>query len=327
MSDLIQKVVDRPNVGEATGGLLNTAQTDKFIDYMWDQSVLAKEARTVRMKSDTADIDKLGVGRRIAKLATEAVDTGVNAAVQFTKVSITTKKIRLDWEISTEAKEDNIEGDSLADHIARILATQFGNDLEDLAINGDTTSSDPLLKAFDGWHKRSINTAHVVSGAGQTLNRAQFNTALKTMPRNFMQRRGDLKFYTGSNAMQDYLYSLTDKPTTPEDIVSDMIRNGPVRTSGPAGFVMTFAFGVPVTEVPLYEEDLRSTISGQSGDFTYLDLTFPKNRLWGIKREIQVYSEFKPKKDTTEYTVFTRTGVQIEEATAWVVVKDIKIAA
>jgi len=141
MSDILQKVVDTTNVGSANGGLLNTEQANRFIDYMFDATILARAARTVRMRSNTADIDKVGVGTRLMTVATEATQTGANAAVTFSKISLTTKKLRLDWELSSEALEDNIEGADLEDHIARLMATQAGNDIEDLLINGVGTGT------------------------------------------------------------------------------------------------------------------------------------------------------------------------------------------
>ena len=148
------------------------------------------------------------------------------------------------------------------------------------------------------------------------------------MPRKYLQRRNGLKFFTGSNLIQDYLYSLTQAGSglvNPESLAERMITNGPVRTEGPAGFTTGFAFGVPVQEVPLFLETKTGTYSGASGQHGDLWLTFPQNLLWGVKREIQVYREFKPKKDTIEYTMYTRVGVQIENADAFVVVKNIKI--
>jgi hypothetical protein len=91
--------------------------------------------------------------------------------------------------------------------------------------------------------------------------------------------------------------------------------------------VYPYAFGIPIVEVALQKEDLAGTYSGASGDHGYVELTFPNNRIVGIKREIQIFSEFKPKKDTVEYTMYTRVGVQIENLDAWVVVKDVKIAS
>jgi Phage capsid family len=325
--ELFEKVIRTTEVGNGGGGLLNADQANRFIDYMWDQTVLAKEGRVIRMRSNTQDIDKVGVGQRLVRLATEAVDDGVNADATFTKVSITTKKLRLDWELSRESLEDNIEGADLEDHIARLMATQFGNDVEDLAINGDTTlSSDPLLKSFDGFRKLGLAGGTVKAGAGATISKSILNTALKSMPRKYLQRRGDLRFYTGSGLAQDYLQSLTALPGTPEDIVSGIIRGNQVAVEGNAGSVVPFGFGVPIREVPLFSETLAGTYSGATGNHGYVELTFPQNRIWGIKREVQIGSEYKIKKDAVEYTAYIRTGVQYENTEALVIVKDVKVA-
>jgi hypothetical protein len=327
-NELLEKVVRTTEIGAANGGLLNADQANRFIDYMFDATVLGRQVRKVRMRSNDMDIDKVNVGKKIARLATEAVDDGVNAGATFTKVSLTTKKIRLDWELSEEGLEDNIEGDALEDHIARLMATQFGNDLEDLAINGDTAlTGDALYKAFNGYRKLAVTSGHVVDAAGAPIGRALFNKALKAMPRNYLQRRNQLKFFTGSNLIQDYLYSLTDLATTPEDIASSMIRTGPNQVEGPAGFVTGYAFGVPISEVPLFKEDMDGDYASPTGDHGDLWLTFPNNLLWGVKREVVVHREFKPKKDTIEYTAYVRFGVQIENADAFVVVKNAKLAA
>jgi hypothetical protein len=323
---ILEKVVRTTEVGAGGGGLLNTDQTDRFIDYMFDATVLMQpgEARRFRMRSNTADIDKVGVGKRLVRGATEAVDTGENAGATFTKISITTKKLRLDWELSSESLEDNIEGDDLEDHIARLMATQMGNDIEDLAINGDTASSDGTLKNFDGWYKLALAGAHIVDAGGDPLQLSTFNLALKAMPRNFMQKRTQLRFYTGSNSLQDYLYSFVQAGGDPwAGPNADAALRGPIRTEGSAGFIAGAPFGVTLKEVPLFAEDADGTYSGAAGDHGHLELTFPNNRIVGVKREITVYREFKPKKDSIEYTVYTRVGVQWEELDAVVIVRNI----
>lgn len=326
---ILEKVIRTTEVGSGGGGLLNAEQTDRFIDYMFDATVLAQpgEAQRKRMRATVAEYDKVGVGRRLVRGATEAVDTGENAGATFTKISITTKKLRLDWELSSESLEDNIEGDDLEDHIARLMATQMGNDIEDLAINGDTASSDGTLKNFDGWYKLALAGAHVIEGGGASLTLDTFNKALKAMPRNFMQKRSQLRFYTGSNAIQDYLYSYVQNGGDPwAGPRSDSAIDGPIRTEGEAGFVAGRPFGVTLKEVPLFIEDATGTYSGATGQHGHVELTFPNNRLIGVKREITVYREFKPKKDSIEYTVYCRTGVQWEELDAVVLVKNVKVS-
>ena len=312
------------------GGLLNPEQSARFLDYMFDATVIGKVARTVRMKADTTEIDRMGVGEKLMKLATEADNTAENAAVTFSKISLSTKKLRLDWELSTESLEDNIEGPDLEDHIARLMATQAGNDIEDVILNGNTAlSSDALYKAFDGVVKIAKANGHVVDAGGDTISRAVFNDALKALPRKYKQRRTDLRFLSGSNLIQDYLYNTSQniQNVNPQDIASGIIRGEVAPVSGPAGYVAPYAFGIPIVEVPLLPETQTGTYSGTSGSHGDVHLTFPNNVVIGIKRDVTVYRFFWPKKDSIEYTMYTRVGVQIEQADAWVVVKNVKVAS
>jgi hypothetical protein len=312
------------------GGLLNAEQSSRFLDYMFDATVIGKVARTVRMKSDTTEIDRIGVGEKLMKLATEGDDTGANAAVTFSKISLTTKKLRLDWELSTESLEDNIEGPDLEDHIARMMATQAGNDIEDVILNGDTTlTSDALYKSFNGVVKKSKTYGHVVDAGGAAVSRAVFNSALKALPRKYKQRRTDLRFLSGSNLIQDYLYSTSQniQNVNPQDIASGIIRGDVPVLGGPAGYVAPYAFGIPIVEVPLLPETQNGDYSGATGSHGDIHLTFPNNVVIGVKRDVTVYRFFWPRKDSIEYTMYTRVGVQIEQADAWVVVKNVKVAS
>jgi hypothetical protein len=282
------------------------------------------------MKSDTSEIDRMAVGEKLMKLATEGDDTAANNAVTFSKISLTTKKLRMDWELSTESLEDNIEGADLEDHIARLMATQAGNDIEDVILNGDTTlTDDALYKSFDGVVKKAKASAHVVEAGGAGVSRELFNKALKAMPRKYKQRRADLRFLAGSNLIQDFLYanSIGTNQTIPQDIASSVIRGATPGLGGPAGYVAPFAFGIPIVEVPLLNETQTGTYSAPSGVHGDVHLTFPNNVVIGIKRDVTVYRFFEPRKDSIEYTMYTRVGVQIEQANAWVVVKNVKVAS
>jgi len=312
------------------GGLLNPEQSARFLDYMFDATVIGKVARTVRMKSDTAEIDRMSVGEKLMKLATEGDNDGANSAVTFSKISLTTKKLRMDWELSTESLEDNIEGADLEDHIARLMATQAGNDIEDVVLNGNTsTTGDALYKAFDGVVKKAKTSGRVVDAAGAAVSREVFNKALKAMPRKYKQRRGDLRFLAGSNLIQDFLYanSIGTNQTIPQDIASSVIRGGVAPLGGPAGYVAPFAFGIPIIEVPLLNETQTGDYTTPTGSHGDIHLSFPNNVVIGIKRDVTVYRFFQPRKDTVEYTMYTRVGVQIEQADAWVVVKNVKVAS
>ena len=349
-NELLQKVIDTTNLGangavNASGdssnlsgvGLLYPDQANRFLDYMWDATILAKASRTIRMRSNTTEIDRVSVGQRIMTVASEDSPRDyvsvtenasfTNAAATFSKVSLTTRKLRLDWELSSESLEDNIEGPDLEDHIARLMATQAGNDIEDVLING-IGSSTGLLSAFKGFRKLAVDNAHVVDANGLGLDKAVFNQAIKAMPRKYKQRRNQLRFFSGSNLVQDYLYNLTANAGNgnPFDIASGVIRGDVAANDGGPGTVTPFAFGIPVINVPLMDETRAGDYSSPSGLHGDLHLTFPQNFIIGIKRDVTVYRLFQPKKDTIEYTLFIRVGCAVENYDAHVIVKNIKVS-
>lgn len=342
-NELLEKVIvtsTKTPGSLGASGLLAPEQADRFIDYVFDQTVLGPQIRTERIRGDEAELSRMSVGERLMRLATEAVDDGMNVGVAFTKVSLSTRKLRLDWELSTETLEDNIEGDALEDHIARLMATQVGNDLEDVAINGDTTQTgDPLLKAFDGWGRLGRTGGIVVDGStlddpAQTgtqlggIHRGVFNAALKAVPRKYMQQRGQLKFFAGSNVVQDWLSKQLDLTigAYPTGQADARVTNGPAVVSGGYGFTSPAAFGLAIQEVPLFDENKVGDYSGATGNHGDVWLTFPKNLIWGIKREIKVVREYKPKKDTNEWTMMCRVGTAVENPDTFVVVKNVKVA-
>jgi hypothetical protein len=350
-NELLQKVIDTTNLGTSGSdlsgdgrtlsgtGLLYPDQANRFLDYMWDATILAKAARTIRMRSNVTEIDRVSVGQRIMTVASEdnprdytgydAGSTGQfsNAAATFSKVSLTTRKLRLDWELSSESLEDNLEGPDLEDHIARLMATQAGNDIEDVLINGTGTSTG-LLSAFKGFRQLALDNAHVVDAQGVGLDKAVFNLAIKTLPRKYKQRRNQLRFFTGSNLVQDYLYNLTANAgsVNPFDIASGVIRGDVAANDGGPGTVTPFAFGIPVINVPLMDETRAGDYNSPSGLHGDLHLAFPQNFVIGIKRDVTVYRLFQPKKDTIEYTLFIRVGCVMENYDAHVIVKNVKVA-
>jgi len=322
-------------VGGASGGLLNAEQSNRFLDFVVDQSVLMQNSRVVRMRASSMDIDKLSVGTRIMRKATEATDDGSNAAVTFSKVSLSSVKLRLDWEISTESLEDNIEGASLEDHLAQVMARQTANDLDDLLINGNTSSSNTLLKALDGFVKLALASGTTVDEAGDNVSRSVFDRVLRNLPSKYLQRRNELKFFTGPGVVQDAIYSLqnpnsateaTAGAPSPGSTTGDLaFLNGAMRANGGAGATGLAPFGIGLTEVPLMPEDVSGDYSGASGSHGYVELTFPNNRVVGLHRDITVYRQFQPKTDTIEYTQFMRVAANIENADSYVIAKNVKL--
>ena len=335
MNTLLEKVISTSTIGTppSGGGLLRPEQATRFIDYMWDATTLGGQVRKVQMRANEMELDRMAVGERVVRLATEAVDDAVNVRVGFAKVSLTTEKLRLDWELSSEALEDNLEGEAFEDHVARLLSAQAANDIEDLSINGDVNNTDDwLYKAFDGWRKRLYAGANVVDGSTYTdgLSRDAFRAGLKAMPRKYLARRGALKWFTSAGLLTDYMdnASVIEPTNAPAPYFSQAERDASIGADAQPGFAAgwspTAPFGIRAQEVPLFPEYDGPGAEGTASDVWLVD---PNNLIWGVKREIKVYRQFVPRKDTIEYTMFTRVGAAIENPNAAVLIKNVPLTA
>ena len=301
--------------GGAASGILRPEQARRFIDYVWDATVLANDGRKVTMRANSMELEKVNVGERVIRSAAQADGTYTNTGATFSKVELTTKKIRLDWEVSAEALEDGVEGDALEDHLVRLMTNAFANDIEDLAINGDGTTS-PFLNIMTGFVKKTKTggKAHeaVVTVADNAWTPDVMQKVINAMPRKYRALKTNLKFYAGTDAFG----GIVKNNGTLADAVAEAFA-GQIPGSTQAnrqnyldGLGQTFGgarttrvLGIEVQEVPYYPAG-------------YVDLTFPSNRVWGMQRDITVNREYVAKKDTIEYTVFVRFGIQWEEEDA-----------
>jgi hypothetical protein len=302
--------------GDAGSGILRPEQAQRFIDYVWDATVLAKDGRRVTMRANTMELEKVNVGERVIRAASQADGDYTNTGATFSKVELTTKKIRLDWEVSAEALEDNVEGAALEDHLVRLMTNAFANDIEDLAINGDGSTGN-FLSIMDGFVNKAKTGGYahesVVTVTDNAWTPEVMQNVILALPRKYRALKNNLKFYVGTDAFQ----GIVKNNGTLADAIAEAFGSHPGaagteagRERYLAGTDQTFGgarttrvLGVQVQEVPYYPDG-------------YVDLTFPQNRVWGFQRDITVNREYKAKKDTVEYTVFVRFGIQWEEEDA-----------
>jgi len=302
-------------------GILRPEQARRFIDYVWDATTLAQDGRRVTMRANTMELEKINVGDRVIRAASQGVSTYTNTGATFSKVELTTKKIRLDWEVSSESLEDNIEGAALEDHLVRLMTNAFGNDIEDLAINGDGSTGNflSIMNGFINQEKTnpSLQPTNNPGSAHEVINSTLVgsNTAftdwtterlqslILAMPRRYRAITNGLKFYAGTDTFANIVKNNATVYSTigsTENTRNEFI-GGANQTFG--GARQTRVLGVPVLEVPYYPAG-------------FVDLTFPQNRIWGFQRDITVNRFYVPKKDTIEYTVFVRFGIAWEELDA-----------
>ena len=239
--ELVQKAIITTDA-LAVDGKLNTKQSDKFIDYIIEETVLKDNARVVKFTNETLDIDKIGLGARAAMPATEAVDPGLRRGINTSKVTLTPKEIIVPFEIGDSFKEINLEGANVEDHIVQMMARQLANDLEEQYINGDilgpaisefdytgagsTTDviKDGFWAMFNGWLRAGDGgSSHLVDAENANIGSTLFSRMLRNLPTKFRRNLANLRFFLSPDLLQIYAEKLASRGTNLGDIV---IQNG-----------------------------------------------------------------------------------------------------
>jgi len=245
----------------ASAGKLNPAQADKFIDYVVDETILKNNARVVRFRNESLDIDKIGIGGRAAVPKAEATDPGVRRGINASKITLTPSEVMVPFEIGDNFREINIEGEMVEDHIVQMFAKQLANDLEELYVTGDKLGpavlqadiidggsevqyvKDSYLALQDGWQKIS-DTGNIVDAENANVGLSIFGKMIRQMPTKFRRNKKNLRFYCCPDVAQLYMEKLSTRATQLGD-----------SAAGGSGIA---PFGIPIVEVPLW--DLHPTV-------------------------------------------------------------------
>jgi hypothetical protein len=238
----------------ASAGKLNPQQAEKFLDYVIQETVWKDNARIVKVKAEQYEIDKIGVGKRNALPAAEASDPRVRRGVTTSKITMQPREIMLPFEIGDTFKEINIEGDSVEDHIIKMMAKALANDLEELCINGDALGpavlesdlldqgsatqyvKDSYLGMFDGW-LRAADSGNLYDAAGANIGASVWSGMIRALPTKFRADRAKLRFIVSSDMDQLWRERLATRATGVGDAA---IADGKA----------TNAFGIPLVAVP-----------------------------------------------------------------------------
>ena len=214
----------------AAAGKLNDLQADRFIDFVIDVTGLKDRVRVVRFRNDKMDIDKIGVGQRVAVPKKEAVDPAIRRKASFTKITLQPEEIMVPWELSDDFLLENLEGEQVEDTIMRLMATQLSNDLEELYIQGDKlgplalegdlieggSSSEVIVDTYlalqDGWLKRA-GESHIVDNDGQNISHQVFSDMIVEMPSKFKRNKRNLKFFASDTTEQLFRNNLAARAT------------------------------------------------------------------------------------------------------------------
>jgi len=254
----------------APGGLLNTAQADRFIQLAIDSAVVMPNMTRVDMNAPKEAREKIRYGSRALRKGTEASSlmVGQRAKPSTSKVELSAELVRAETRLSFETLEDSIERGQFEQTVRESLVDRLTLDLEDLAFNGDTTSTDDLLKTLNGFLVQAAT--NIALGGGATMQRSVLKDSLKTMPSEFRRDKRSLRFYSADEAVIDYHDHIGDRATP----LGDTHVSGP--TTGPYQ-------GIEVEGVPVFPTTL-----GTGSNETVSLLLDPANMLFGVWRNIRM---------------------------------------
>lgn len=218
---LLKATIDRT---VASAGLLPPGVSKKFLRLMKDKDNWSKAIGLSLVAEPEGTLKKITTGSRLIRAANENADDGYRAGVTFPEVPYATRKLRLPWEVTEDVFRENLEGEGLESTIVDEMATQFGLDLADLEINGDTAdvSEEAAFLAINNGVLKLAETAvgvHRIDGStinGGGIDKAHFFAMVKAQPDKFIPGS---EFFMSPTRKISWLEAMTERATAAGDAV------------------------------------------------------------------------------------------------------------
>lgn len=279
----------------ADGGYMQEEQAKQFIVDLIKEAVVLKLIQVRGLKSHTLLLDNVGLNGRVLRPGTsgQALSEADRAKPVTDQVELTTKLMKGEIRLNDEVLEDNIEGGTFKTTVQRMMAEQAALDMDELAVNGDTASADPLLALFDGMLKKA--TTWVVNAGTNPLTKAHLKAAIKSMPSEANRNRAAQRFMTSEDAELDYRDYLSDRATVLGD--KFVMDEAPVRYGNR-----------PILPIPTFPDDL-----GVGNDSTNVLLMDPKNAVWGVWRKIRLETDRDIRTGEWLMVMSVRAGFQYQK--------------
>lgn len=298
----------------ATAAPLSVEQATSFISLFAASQAFLPDVRTVMSNSSKWSEALLDFGGRITKPGVEATRL-VNAdRVKPTTgvIDISTVLLRAEVPVSDEAMEDNIARQGFANDLETLIADQFGFDIEELMVNGDTAvvGTDPFLGLLDGWLKQAQGTAgNVLDAGGSSRDDYQtiFATLLGSIPNRFKRNlAGDWRFYV---------------PVVLEELYRDKLA---ARNTSLGDISLTNAGAITYQGIPL--KTAASLGVDETANTSTILLANRNNLIAGYRRNITIESFRDPREGSTSFIVTARVDAKIGLPQATAVATDVGVA-
>jgi len=303
-AELLKKAIfTSDDLGDATEAPLSVEQVKVFLRLAITPQVMLPEVRNVFSKAAKWEESKIDFSNRIMRPGTqgERLSSANRVKPGTDKVEISTTLIRGEVPISDEALEDQVEQAGFANTLTAMIADAVGRDVEELLVNGDTTSGTPYLALFDGW----IELATDANGYDATADGQDYQEVMKTLllsvDDKYKRDTANMRFYVPMRLMELYRDILSARGTPLGDLHLEGSRD-------------LMYQGYKLVGVPLM------AVSGNASDILF---THRQNLYAGWQRAIRLESFRDPREGGTSFCVTARVdakiGHTVDDATAYAV--------
>lgn len=282
----------------SAAGELSPGQAKTFIRTAIEKPAMMRGSRVVVMKAPTEEHPKIEFGSRVLRAASEnvALATGQRSKPTMGNVTLESSEVIAEVRIPYAVLEDQIERERMMATILAILGDRVSLDLEELAIQGDTTSSDPYLALLDGW--LALSTSNVYAHGGTYPDGDLFLNLNLSMPKRFRRSRRDMRHFVSQNAELIF-----------RDLVSD-------RQTGVGDRYFLEDVPVPGLGSPLVGVDMMPDEQGAGSDESTALYTHPKNLMTGFWRRVMIETDKDIGTRQHRIVVTARVAFEIQEELA-----------
>jgi len=315
--ELLQKADIALSDLTSNGGALTAEQGNAFIRKLILQPTMLGVIRIVEMAASQRNINKIQFGTRILRAGTSAtaLSSGDRSKPTTSQVQLNTDEVVAEVRLPYDVIEDNVErgnigqnsdgsgasgtpaSGGLVDTIQTLMVEAASRDLEELAIQGDTTSTDDFLALENGFIADLTSNGNVVNHLGGTVARAMFKNSMQSLPPQYHRDRASMRNFMSVDNEIEYRDTLASRATGLGDNTI-------------TGFNPVFGFGVPLQPVHLMPND-HSILSN------------PLNFIMGIQRQISLEYEKDISARVYKMVLSARVAVVTEEPDASVVTNNI----
>jgi|AKVG01.1.fsa_nt_gi hypothetical protein len=320
--DLNRLEKDTVDTVSLEGGVLPRDLFDEFYENVQSESELLDLVRTVDMPRKEMSIPQIGVEERVLREQAEGASAGTfeDAISGSVDLDATDNKTIIPYELTQETVEDVVTGEEVADLVLGHFETQFATDVQDLTLNGDTSSSNSFLSIIDGWIQIAENGAgvtagnrlssngqfstydHANSGTPQPVNTELFSEAIQTLEEKYRDP-DNVVFLMSKSNVQEYSRQLSSR----QDGLGVAILQGE-------------------NDVTPFEYDVVG-VSNFPQDRVMM--TDPNNLVWGLHRDVEVdvvdNSDETLERDLfARYALRARWDLNIEDLDAGVIVTGVE---